>query len=261
MQKILHMIRAMRYRIESVFRPSQLLFGLSVLIVVPLSIIYTIASRSPYDFITHGGKVFFAFFALIVLWLTTLPIRFALERGLPIRAPSLSLLQILRALALALLVSLVMGLIYYSLGVAVLDAWAELRNWKALVAHKKFAIGIGAAVIVVIGLAFFWFRLRARFAYGISEALAGIAFAVYRLSSEPVSELPTNDDFYFAMLTAGVYLIVRGLDNMHVGWKDQKDPLAKLLLSIGSDTILVNPPPRRLKPKRITQIRHRRPRH
>lgn len=251
----------MKRTTKSVFRVAQLLFKLFMFSALPLSIFYTIYTRTPADFVTQGGKVAAFFFGLIILWVATMPLRIAIERNTPLYIPRLTLKWFLTLFAVASLVSLVSAFVYYSLGVAALAAWDELKNWKDLIAQKTFAIGIGGLVIVAVGLIFFWFRLRFRFIYGITEALAGTAFAMHRLGREPVIGLPSSDDFYFAMLTAGVYLVVRGFDNMHVGWKEQKDPLAKAMMSLGTETILVTVPPRRLKPNRVTEGRKRRPRH
>jgi hypothetical protein len=91
------------------------------------------------------------------------------------------------------------------------------RSWLSVLA---------AALTLAVGALFFWFRLRQRFLYGATEAVAGAAVAAHRLSVEPGQGLPGDGGFYFAILTAGVYLVVRGIDNMHLalGANADSDP-------------------------------------
>jgi hypothetical protein len=86
-------------------------------------------------------------------------------------------------------------------------------------ATRMLMIAATGSVTALLGAAFFMFRLKQRLLYGLTEALAGIAVAAHRVSLERDAGLPTDTGFYFAVLTAGVYLVVRGLDNMHQGLK------------------------------------------
>jgi hypothetical protein len=72
-----------------------------------------------------------------------------------------------------------------------------------------------ALLTAIVGGAFFVFRLKQRFVYGATETLAGMVIAGHRVSIEPGAGLPSETGFYLAVLTAGIYLVVRGLDNMH----------------------------------------------
>ena len=58
--------------------------------------------------------------------------------------------------------------------------------------------------------------------------LAGIAVAANKVVDEAKSLTTISASWSLAMLTAGVYLVVRGLDNMHQGIS--KDPLDKVAL-------------------------------
>ena len=108
----------------------------------------------------------------------------------------------------------------------------EAYSRVASVQTRAWLIALAALATLVVGSLFFWFRLRQRFLYGATEAMAGAAVAAHRLSVEPGQGLPGDGGFYIAILTAGVYLVVRGLDNMHqalaggtdavVGWYRQR---------------------------------------
>jgi hypothetical protein len=73
------------------------------------------------------------------------------------------------------------------------------------------------AMTLVSSVALFYFRLKLRFVYGCSEVCFGFIVAVARTTSDAASNSVASPTFLLAMLTASVYLIVRGLDNMHQG--------------------------------------------
>jgi hypothetical protein len=75
-------------------------------------------------------------------------------------------------------------------------------------------------------LALFYFRLKLRSVYGFSEAAVGLVVAGHLAQDRALTI--SNTGFYFAVLTAGVYLVVRGLDNVHQGLTI--DPIAATVL-------------------------------
>ncbi|MBL8677297.1 MAG: hypothetical protein JNJ47_07790 [Alphaproteobacteria bacterium] len=62
----------------------------------------------------------------------------------------------------------------------------------------------------------FIFRLKRRAIYGVVEAITGLVVASYRVYSDYPFDLK-DPGFYLALLTAGIFLIVRGFDNIHQG--------------------------------------------
>jgi hypothetical protein len=88
-------------------------------------------------------------------------------------------------------------------------------GWLHSVTTKAWMVVATVSLTAVTGAAFFIFRLRQRFIYGLTEATAGIVIAAHRMNQEPGVGLPSESGFYIALLTAGIYLVVRGLDNMH----------------------------------------------
>lgn len=225
-----------------------------MLVVAPLCFAYAIYSRSLDDFILYGGRVVAFFWCLTALWALLLPIRLAVEAGVKPRRPPIKPLAVL--IGGGAVLSIPVGILYYSLGVVLSDAWKNLRMWDSLIAQRPFAVATGTLFVLTIALILFWTRLRVRFVYGVSEAFVGIAVAVHRLDSEQALVTSSDISFYFAILTASVYLIVRGLDNMHQSWRDQIDPVAKFLFRLGTQSTVVSPAPRRLKPKRMGKMRH-----
>lgn len=72
------------------------------------------------------------------------------------------------------------------------------------------------ASAALLGIALFWFRSRYRLSYGVIEVLFGL-FTASRLAN------PSTFDFTFILqLAAGLYIIVRGLDNIEKGIEGTK---------------------------------------
>lgn len=118
-----------------------------------------------------------------------------------------------RALALMWGLAIPIALFYYGAVVVLMDLLDFQRgqqHWS-----PRHMMAVTAALTVIAGVCFFWFRLRQRFLYGLSEALVGVAITIHRAGLEKSMTIPLDSSFYYAILTAGIYLLVRGLDNMH----------------------------------------------
>lgn len=85
----------------------------------------------------------------------------------------------------------------------------------AMIVRKLDSAYQSAVAALLAGIVFFGIRLWFRFWYGAAEVVVGVVVAY--LSYEANVGKPTTNIF-FAVLTAGVYLVVRGLDNVHQGW-------------------------------------------
>ena len=115
------------------------------------------------------------------------------------------------------------GAMYYAVAATLKDIYLWLQSPSL---SRNEAIGVGVALTLVLGAALFYFRLRLRSVYGMTEALVGMAVAGHRVSTE-IDRASSDPGFYLAVLTAGVYLVVRGFDNIHQGAKEPaSDPVA-----------------------------------
>lgn len=123
--------------------------------------------------------------------------------------------------------SMFIGLLIYAAAAAISDLFKvlslpEISHERTLFAGGLFAL-IGGAVL-------FSFRLKYRAVYGLSEATVGVLIAAQKFSDQ--SENDAGLSFFIAFLTAGIYLVVRGFDNMHQGLTKQPiDPLAIRVLN------------------------------
>ncbi|MDB5825668.1 MAG: hypothetical protein JWR21_4372 [Herminiimonas sp.] len=114
---------------------------------------------------------------------------------------------------------------YYGIVVAIQDAGTFVAGQLASGPNATKAALI-TMITLASGVGLFWFRLSFRLLYGFSEALVGVLVAGHRITTSLSSV-----DLYLAILTAGVYLVVRGLDNMHIGWKNPLDPVSRRLVA------------------------------
>lgn len=125
------------------------------------------------------------------------------------------------------IIAVACGIAYYSAWVVIKDAYLWLQ---AFVPSRPFAYAITIPVVLLIGYALFQFRLRCRFFYGLGEATVGVLVAVMRVPVSGGDPFDWESAVYIAMLTAGVFLVVRGFDNMHTGLRpDSYDAFLKAI--------------------------------
>lgn len=122
-------------------------------------------------------------------------------------------------------VSLMQGAWFYSLIVALKDSGVWLFHNVTFTTSSVIAMTLLTATI---GSLLFWFRLRYRCLYGSTEASVGLLIAGYKyLGTGAAYTIPSDPNFYLVVLTAGIYLVVRGLDNIHQGlYGTPGDPIA-----------------------------------
>lgn len=118
-----------------------------------------------------------------------------------------------------IIISPIAGILYYSLLVVLYDVL--LFVYKRSIENPTIIVPATAAMI--LGILLFKFRAKQRILYGITEIIAGLTVATSRVHSEFSSDHPYNMELYIAVLTAGIYLVVRGLDNIDVGIKDKSN--------------------------------------
>jgi hypothetical protein len=91
---------------------------------------------------------------------------------------------------------------------------------------RASAVWIVCPLIGVIGLLLFGFRSQFRCLYGISEVVAGLVVAQSQVLAIAPGIALLNSAVLLPLLTAAVYLVVRGLDNMKEGWTGVKPDMA-----------------------------------
>lgn len=85
---------------------------------------------------------------------------------------------------------------------------AEPSN-KFIALTGIFALSVGGVLYLV--------RRKYRILWGITEIAAGTLIAMYRTFANGANINNANPEYFIAILTAGIYLIVRGFDNIEQG--------------------------------------------
>lgn len=114
--------------------------------------------------------------------------------------------------------------IYWGFCIALHDSYAWLQSSSP---PRGFFVAIVAILVIVIGYALFLFRLHARFFFGLTEATTGLIIALRNIpaNADPVL---WSSEIFLVILTAGIFLVVRGFDNMHTGLRSEpRDAILK----------------------------------
>lgn len=189
---------------------------IALLLIGFLSILYTFLNRRVE--IIFKGAVYVSITILLIMFFTLLIIYLS-DRSIKFRTENF-----FSSLGIILL----LGLTFYSFG-TILEDLSNYKNLEFLNFHRNWLIPLAATSIFVCGLILFYFRFYIKSIYGLMEVIVGIFIGTAKIS-ENFYKVDTPD-FYLIILTASLYLIVRGLDNLYHGLiKDSNDLIAKKLI-------------------------------
>lgn len=196
---------------------SLLLFVLAILFLVAMA--WGIWHRTPVDFAKYGGMTaLLTMPAWVVVSVVVLSIR---NEG--VDDQWWSKLQNIRAIVVFVaVVSLLAGVFYYAVAAAMKDLYVY---WTGLVWSRESYIATALATFCV-GSMLYVIRYKLRCLFGLSEILVGISIAAYKVSTS----IELNSDLFLLLLTAGVYIVVRGFDNFQQGLEKEQDLLLKWVL-------------------------------
>jgi hypothetical protein len=190
-----------------------------VVILSVWAIVHAIQTRTKEDFWRYSLSIamiigMIMLFVAIGTWFT--------ER------PKISVGEALAILIVALIAIVFASAFYYAIGASIKDLFFWIRDIDTL-----YLKAISASLLVLIaGSLLFYFRLRFRSIYGVTEAFVGIAVAMQQTISTPTGSHALTLEQFLPLLTASVYLVVRGFDNVHQGLtKDPLDLAAKTVLA------------------------------
>lgn len=120
-----------------------------------------------------------------------------------------------------------LAFVYYTVGAAFHNLVIYLASPSS--GHTATVL-ITTLITSIIGIVLFIFRLKSRLLYGVSEIFVGLFIASYRAATTDTDGY-VQVEFLLALLTAGVYLVVRGMDNVHQAMKQRTLENAKSLES------------------------------
>lgn len=225
---------------ERVFSFGNLMQGWPVALLMLLVVAYAAAARHIDSYVSTMLPLALGLYILSLVWMGAHRLRNARLYG-GSRVP-MTVKMFFGYVTVSGVASLFVGLVWYSLGAACVDGYHWVVNMKPT-QNKQHSTVLVSLAVLMLGACFFWARLRLRFVYGATEAGLGISFAAHRYGAESSISLPSETGFYFAVMTAGVYLVVRGMDNMHQAWIEQKDPLTRIIYRYGSEPAQYPPKP------------------
>ena len=199
-------------RIASSLRKAPLI-AISLLLGV---VLYTIFHRTPEEFLVESFP--------IAAFVTFISYNFFVMRWILFGLPKISVHLFLLPVLYLPVVIVITTLGYYGVWVALRDSYVWIQYQSP---PRIFFITLTGILVIVVGYALFLFRLHVRFFFGLGEALIGLLIAL--------RNIPTNADpvmwssqVFLVILTAGVFLVVRGFDNMHTGFKSEsRDSILK----------------------------------
>ncbi|QDL37698.1 hypothetical protein [Rhodoferax sediminis] len=181
-------------------------------IVVPLifwATLYAIFHRTPQEFL---GETF-----PIAAFLAFISYSFFVMRWSLFGHPKLNVhLFLLPILYLPILI-FVLTVMYWGIWVAMRDSYVWLEHQSP---PRGFFVALIGVLVVVVGYILFLLRLRARFFFGLTEALTGLLIALHNVpaNADPVL---WSSQIFLVILTGGVLLVVQGFDNMRTGLKSE----------------------------------------
>lgn len=177
-----------------------------LLLIIP-TVLYTISSQTAKSFLEQSLP--------IAVFLATVLYGFFIIRWSIFGIPKFSIhIVLLPVLYLPVLITFC-TVVYYGIWLILRDSYVWLQQQSP---PRNLYVALTGALVLAAGYALFLFRFHARFFYGLTEALIGVLIAL-RNVPEKADPVLWNSDIYIVMLTASVFLIVRGFDNMHTGLK------------------------------------------
>jgi len=120
---------------------------------------------------------------------------------------------IIKVFAFTYFIPVAGGFYYYSLFALLRDVALFAFNLSSIYE----SVVLTAIFTTASGIILYVFRQRQRVLYGLSEALVGVMAAVSHVTSGAPHDQIGNLGLYLGVLTAGIYLVVRGLDNVDQG--------------------------------------------
>jgi len=185
------------------------------LILALSCLIYAIQNRDLSIFITNSGIVvgiIYSIFLLLALFF------FKKTKNI----------KVTQKLLTAFFLVFLLGPIYYSAGVVVKDIFVYIQSPETT---RNWATCVTVFSILTVSLVLFYLRLKYRCIYGLSEATIGVLIAIHKVLFSESKDL-IDSEFYVAILTASIFLIVRGFDNIHIGLTKEPDAVALKFLSL-----------------------------
>lgn len=203
-------------------------YGIPVVIGIPG--IFILLSCLAYSIYSVPLKLFVVFGLLLggIYWPALLYLTFQIKRSATKTWSKWQIFVWWQMLLTSPLAALMVGMFYFGIFYPIwaIGVWAYEKSTPSIL----LAVIIGV-VTLLFGSVLFWIRLRYRAVYGVTEIGVGVLVASHRSYSFSAPTFVPETDFLLFLLTAGVYLVVRGFDNIYIGFfKEPRDRLVSVLM-------------------------------
>ena len=188
--------------------PFSLFALLTISVFIVIAIIYTVINRTTEDFLKYSLYITLIIATIILLIFIPFIVKIQKSRN-----------KYLTPLIILITITILSGISYYSIAVSIkdMDSWIQSPSIKS-----EWTLLISIILILFVGSLLFLIRLNFKVIYGITEVVIGVFIGIEKESILIFEK--SNSSFFLALLTASVYLVVRGFDNIHQGLtKEPKD--------------------------------------
>ncbi|HEY9209792.1 MAG TPA: hypothetical protein VIO56_00140 [Methylotenera sp.] len=181
-------------------------------IVAPLilvAVLYTIFHRTPNELFEESFP--------IAVFLAIISYGFFVMKWSIFGQPKFNIHLLLLPLLYLPLAIMILTVVYYGIWGALQDGYVWIKH---LSPPRGLFVAFIGVMVVGLGYALFLFRLHVRFFFGLTEAVTGLFIALQNVP-ENADPVLWNSQIFIVILTAGIFLIVRGFDNMYTGLKPE----------------------------------------
>jgi hypothetical protein len=172
-------------------------------VLLASAFIYAFGSRTLVDLWNYCKPVAIALTALFVL------ISLGLLHDKETRPPG----TIVAVIVFSPLLACLLAVTFFAVETSLRDFFSWAQNPKT---HSWLGVASSLAVLM-LGAILFYFRLHWRSCFGVAEASAGVLLALQKVFSFQDLNASTDLGFLAWLLTASIFLVVRGFVNVHEG--------------------------------------------
>ena len=196
-------------------------------ILALLAAIYTSLSRHSFKDFLHDTAPIAAILTAVVGSWSIYSMRMDKARWPKVRTSKWMDIKATIGVTLILVSVLSVGFYVFKVSLIALFAWARSIIGQPSLGPTRVRIIVAVSALFIGGVCYF-LRSRLRACYGLTEILVGILVALSKTSETPpgsnnLDVTQVSPTFAIAILTASVYLIVRGLDNLVEGSKEERE--------------------------------------
>lgn len=216
----------------SIFLKKHKILASIILIYIFSSTIYTLCTDDMHDIMLHTFYISI-FVSIIILGFFIETFFFDSKRKLSERDAA-DLIFLLFLLFAIFLESFILYVLYIFTSYVITLISNNASHFLTIL-YKYNHVTMIIFFTLFFGIFLYIFKIKFRLIYGVTELVVGLIVSAIRTIQEPMDQFLIDYKFHLAILTAGIYLVVRGIDNIYEGYKEEsKDVLTAFIIEIVS---------------------------